>query len=253
LAHNLSPRLVDRGAQLQVAVQRQQQQRMGGAFVSPQGPMFTMAQTVAVPSSSSGVSGMPTLTAAGRLTRNRTLLRQSSGLTSASFHNDLVPQPTESFFAPLDEVCSDSGGGGADQSFVSQGGLGVRQPSASVGLLSTATAAATAAAPPMGSQFSPAMPMTNSVSAPQQADWPNTTYYGGRQQQQQRQGAIFSQMPSLTGGASSLQSQSQSTESGLANGLKRTRINQDGSFIRDDDSAADYDSEDDDGSETGGT
>ncbi|KAJ2081339.1 hypothetical protein H4R24_002397 [Coemansia sp. RSA 988] len=45
---------------------------------------------------------------AGRLMRNRSLLRQSSGLTSASFHNDLVPQPTESFFAPLDEVCSDT-------------------------------------------------------------------------------------------------------------------------------------------------
>ncbi|KAJ2451777.1 hypothetical protein EV183_003373 [Coemansia sp. RSA 2336] len=52
---------------------------------------------------------MQTLTAAtGRLTRNRSLLRQSSGLTNASFYNDLVPQATESFFAPLDEVCSDS-------------------------------------------------------------------------------------------------------------------------------------------------
>ncbi|KAJ2809564.1 hypothetical protein H4S07_003196, partial [Coemansia furcata] len=44
----------------------------------------------------------------GRLMHKRSLLRQSSGLTNASFHNDLVPQPTESFFAPLDEVCSDS-------------------------------------------------------------------------------------------------------------------------------------------------
>ncbi|KAI8320788.1 hypothetical protein GQ54DRAFT_305264 [Martensiomyces pterosporus] len=46
--------------------------------------------------------------AAGRMARSRSLLRNSSALTSASFHNDLVPQATESFFAPLDEVCSDS-------------------------------------------------------------------------------------------------------------------------------------------------
>ncbi|KAJ2697376.1 hypothetical protein FB645_005933 [Coemansia sp. IMI 203386] len=45
---------------------------------------------------------------ASRLTRNRSLLRQSSGLTSASFHNDLVPPANESFFAPLDEVCSEN-------------------------------------------------------------------------------------------------------------------------------------------------
>ncbi|KAJ1646860.1 hypothetical protein LPJ64_001680 [Coemansia asiatica] len=51
---------------------------------------------------------VPHAITAGRLTRNRSLLRQSSGLTSASFHNDLVPPANESFFAPLDEVCSEN-------------------------------------------------------------------------------------------------------------------------------------------------
>ncbi|KAJ2399949.1 hypothetical protein GGI23_002340 [Coemansia sp. RSA 2559] len=275
LAHNLSPRLVDRGGMAlgtaqAYANQRHQQQRMvnGGGFVSPQGVMFVGAAP----------NGMATLTAAGRLTRNRTLLRQSSGLTSASFHNDLVPQATESFFAPLDEVCSDNGGGGGSstdqQSFVSQGAaIGARQaPASSAGMLGTTTAPPPP--PPMGTQFSPAMPMTNGVQAPQQAVWQNNVpaaYYSrppgpqigirvsgvqvaGQQQQQQKQtssaqssapDAIFSQMPSLRGALTQQQqSQLQATESGLASGLKRTRINQDGSFMQDDNESADYGSED---------
>ncbi|KAJ2380847.1 hypothetical protein GGI23_007712, partial [Coemansia sp. RSA 2559] len=252
--------------------QQQQQQRMvnGGGFVSPQGVMFVGAAP----------NGMATLTAAGRLTRNRTLLRQSSGLTSASFHNDLVPQATESFFAPLDEVCSDNGGGGGgsstdQQSFVSQGAaIGTRQaPASSAGMLGTTTAPPPPP-PPMGTQFSPAMPMANGVQAPQQAVWQNNVpaaYYSrppgpqigirvngvqvaGQQQQQKKQtfsaqssapDAIFSQMPSLRGALTQQQqSQLQTTESGLASGLKRTRINQDGSFMQDDNESADYGSED---------
>ncbi|KAJ1662582.1 hypothetical protein IW140_005278 [Coemansia sp. RSA 1813] len=266
LAHNLSPRLVDRGATIGAqlhAAQRHSQR--GNGFVSPN-TMFVTAPANVHPAAGSGVPGMATLTA-GRLTRNRTLLRQSSGLTSASFHNDLVPQATESFFAPLDEVCSD--GGGADQSFVSQNGgnagVGARQTSAaSVGILSTA-------APPMGTQFSPAMPMANGVQTTQ-ADWQNnmTTYYNRQQRQlglrvngaAQASGqptprsapdTIFSQMPSL-GASSALaphQNQSQAIDSGLASGLKRARINQDGSFQQDDDSV-ECDSEDD-GSEAAGS
>ncbi|KAJ1935096.1 hypothetical protein GGF37_006125, partial [Kickxella alabastrina] len=127
---------------------------------------------------------------AGRLTRNRSLLRQSSGLTSASFYNDLVPQATESFFAPLDEVCSD-----ADQHFQSQGfssldGRGgsvhqmalpmqtsmqqqlpmQRQQTAASGVIVPGSA------PRMGSQFSPVINISSQ----------RFQYQSQQQQQQQR-------------------------------------------------------------------
>ncbi|KAJ1870657.1 hypothetical protein LPJ55_004505 [Coemansia sp. RSA 990] len=90
-------------------------------------------------------ASMQTLTAAtGRLTRNRSLLRQSSGLSNASFYNDLVPQATESFFAPLDEVCSDN------EQPQQQQRQQLQIPQAQV--------------PPMGSQFSPIMSQSTATT-----------------------------------------------------------------------------------------
>ncbi|KAJ1804837.1 hypothetical protein LPJ56_006644, partial [Coemansia sp. RSA 2599] len=83
---------------------------------------------------------------AGRLTRNRSLLRQSSGLTSASFHNDLVPPANESFFAPLDEVCSENDSQQQAQAQAQQ-----------------------AAAPPVGAQLSPAQRFPSAF--PKQRPW----------------------------------------------------------------------------------
>ncbi|KAJ2003109.1 hypothetical protein GGI04_003086 [Coemansia thaxteri] len=135
LAHQLSPPLADQHHHYYYYHQQQQQRQFlrpaGGGAYANHGP---------------GLAGHA---GTGRLTRNRSLLRQSSGLTSASFHNDLVPHPTESFFAPLDEVCG-SGGGGGDTDIGS----------------GSARSAVPAAAryqhrqsqqPRMGSQFSPVM------------------------------------------------------------------------------------------------
>ncbi|KAJ2433603.1 hypothetical protein GGF42_009365, partial [Coemansia sp. RSA 2424] len=94
-----------------------------------------------------GSSSSQVLGATGRLMHKRSLLRQSSGLTSASFHNDLVPQPTESFFAPLDEVCSDSDA--LASSAAAAAARGMAQP-----LHHRQSAAA---APRVASQFSPVM------------------------------------------------------------------------------------------------
>ncbi|KAJ2723479.1 hypothetical protein GGI07_002602 [Coemansia sp. Benny D115] len=105
---------------------------------------------------------------AGRLTRNRSMLRQSSGLTSASFHNDLVPQTNESFFAPLDEVCSDNDQQQSQQQPQQQ--QQQQQQQAGTGVLvypSSARAQPLSRRPPtagmlpprMGSQFSPVMNM----------------------------------------------------------------------------------------------
>ncbi|KAJ2379342.1 hypothetical protein GGI05_006610, partial [Coemansia sp. RSA 2603] len=111
LTNHFSPPMVDR-----MSLQQQQQPLMPG-----------MGQSLTT----------------GRLVRNRSLLRQSSGLTSASFHNDLVPQANESFFAPLDEVCSDAD----TQQQQQQTSLNRQQQPVGSG------------APRMGSQFSPVMNM----------------------------------------------------------------------------------------------
>ncbi|KAJ2500626.1 hypothetical protein GGH96_002572 [Coemansia sp. RSA 1972] len=129
LAQHLSPPMVDRGA------------RCIARPTSASGP-FTSGLS-ALASTNPALQTLTTASATGLLTRNRSLLRQSSGLTNASFYNDLVPQATESFFAPLDEVCSD----GAEPT------------------------PRTLAGPPMGAQFSPLMSLAP-AQRPQTA-WPS--------------------------------------------------------------------------------
>ncbi|KAJ1728475.1 hypothetical protein LPJ61_004012, partial [Coemansia biformis] len=102
LAQHLSPHMLDRGAP---GILRRMPPTTG-MFAAPAAAAAGLgAATMGMLSSGTQtpVPGMHTL-GAGRLTRNRSLLRQSSGLTSASFHNDLVPPANESFFAPLDEL-----------------------------------------------------------------------------------------------------------------------------------------------------
>ncbi|KAJ2746813.1 hypothetical protein GGI20_001044 [Coemansia sp. BCRC 34301] len=140
----------------------------------------------------------------GRLMQKRSLLRQSSGLTSASFHNDLVPQATESFFAPLDEVCSDSDAlagtsFGAGRAIAQP--IHHRQPTA----------------PRMGAQFSPVM--NHAAQYPQRGSWvqqrdhvyqpplpppplPQRPATNGHASS--IPGVVFSQMPTLAGGKSSV-------------------------------------------------
>ncbi|KAJ2740161.1 hypothetical protein H4S06_006184, partial [Coemansia sp. BCRC 34490] len=297
LAHNLSPRLVDHGSVRGMAAGaagggaqavQGQTHRPGG--YAAQGPMFSssssssaaagplLAKTSAAaggamhhgglqlqqqqqqqPSSSGSGPPVPSLTA-GRLMRNRTLLRQSSGLTNASFHNDLVPQATESFFAPLDEVCSDSG---ADQqSFVgSQPGAapsaapaGSQQPARQQQQqLQLHHSVALPPPPPMGSHFSPSMPsMGAGFHRPlqphaQAAEWQGSaapSYYARPQHTQQRHSqalgphgarnapdAIFAQMPSFAAPPPQQQQQQQqqamAADGLLASGMKRARIDRD--------------------------
>ncbi|KAJ2250370.1 hypothetical protein GGH97_000770 [Coemansia sp. RSA 475] len=141
LAQHLSPPMVDRGA------------RNITRPISASGP-FTNGLSV-LANTNPGLHTLTTAAATGLLTRNRSLLRQSSGLTNASFYNDLVPQPTESFFAPLDEVCSD----GAEHTQPAQ-------PRTTLGV-----------APVMGAQFSPIMSLAPN-QRPQTA-WPVSQRMGG--------------------------------------------------------------------------
>ncbi|KAJ2800843.1 hypothetical protein H4R20_003910, partial [Coemansia guatemalensis] len=199
-----------------------------GAFTAGVGPMVSAAAQP-VHSLAPG---------AGRLMRNRSLLRQSSGLTNASFHNDLVPQPTESFFAPLDEVCSDTA-----------------EPTVAASVPPRPIAVAhhqpPASAPRMGSHFSPVMTLPVNQQPMQQqqqqyAAWqhnphtrprndssPTVPYSAGYQHAphfanssavhamppvSNAPGRIFSQMPSLAAPAA---------PSGGFPGHTRTEINED--------------------------
>ncbi|KAJ1856682.1 hypothetical protein LPJ76_002327 [Coemansia sp. RSA 638] len=145
LAQHLSPPMVDRGA-------RNITRPMSAAAAS--GP-FTSGLSVLASTSNPALQTLTTAAATGLLTRNRSLLRQSSGLTNASFYNDLVPQPTESFFAPLDEVCSD----GAEHTQPTQ-------PRITLGV-----------APPMGAQFSPIMSLAPGQRT--QTAWATSQRMGG--------------------------------------------------------------------------
>ncbi|KAJ2357781.1 hypothetical protein GGF43_001247 [Coemansia sp. RSA 2618] len=147
LAHHMSPPMVDRGARNIT--------RLGATSGPFAGGLSVLAHT-----SNPALQTLTTAAATGRLTRNRSLLRQSSGLTNASFHNDLVPQATESFFAPLDEVCSD----GAEQTQQPQ-----TQPQPQTQHHYQQQP------PPMGVQFSPAMPL----AANQQPAWATSQRMGG--------------------------------------------------------------------------
>ncbi|KAJ2610646.1 hypothetical protein H4S08_003511 [Coemansia sp. RSA 1365] len=190
--------------------------------LSPRMPSSSAVFTVGVgPMISAAAQPVHSLApGAGRLMRNRSLLRQSSGLTNASFHNDLVPQPTESFFAPLDEVCSDT----------AEPAVAASAPSCPV---SSSHRQSSASAPRMGAQFSPVMtlpthfpPVPHQQQQQQYAAWqhnlharprnsssPIIPYSVGHQHTPQyadsnvhqtmlpvsnAPGRIFSQMPSLT-------------------------------------------------------
>ncbi|KAJ2108019.1 hypothetical protein GGI16_001301 [Coemansia sp. S142-1] len=161
LAHQLSPQLLDhhhfqqqhqqQHSQYHQQSQQQYGYRQGSGHGSQQFNMPALGGG-SIHNSSNG--GGQILGNTGRLMHKRSLLRQSSGLTSASFHNDLVPQPTESFFAPLDEVCSDSdplaaaaaAGGSMGYGGASSSSRAIAQP-----LHRQPTA------PRLGSQFSPVM------------------------------------------------------------------------------------------------
>ncbi|KAJ2696639.1 hypothetical protein H4218_004461 [Coemansia sp. IMI 209128] len=150
LAHQLSPPLMDHHHFQPMPPQYHQppQQfnyRPGGGHGSQQFAMPGLGG----PSLSNASSGNQLLGNTGRLMHKRSLLRQSSGLTSASFHNDLVPQPTESFFAPLDEVCSDTDAIAAAQAAGFGGGQSSRAMAQPLHRQPTA--------PRLGTQFSPVM------------------------------------------------------------------------------------------------
>ncbi|KAJ2359029.1 hypothetical protein H4S01_006187 [Coemansia sp. RSA 2610] len=147
LAHHLSPPMVDRGAP--------------GVTRPMAATAFAASGHLALATSNPAMHALTT-TATGRLTRNRSLLRQSSGPSNASFYNDLVPQATESFFAPLDEVCLEA----------------AEQPRHQQQALAPPPQLSLTTAPPMGSQFSPAMPLAGEPQRPHSA-WPAPQRTGG--------------------------------------------------------------------------
>ncbi|KAJ2631880.1 hypothetical protein GGF44_003885, partial [Coemansia sp. RSA 1694] len=162
LAQHLSPQLTDhnyhqhhhpyfRAQQSQQSQQTQHyqhQQHYGYRPDGAHGPQQFGGLSAGQLGGGGSSSSSQVLGATGRLMHKRSLLRQSSGLTSASFHNDLVPQPTESFFAPLDEVCSDSDAL-ASSAAAAAAARGMAQP-----LHHRQSAGA---APRVASQFSPVM------------------------------------------------------------------------------------------------
>ncbi|KAJ2859762.1 hypothetical protein GGH94_005922 [Coemansia aciculifera] len=168
LAHQLSPQLMDHHhlqqqhhhQQHQYHQQSQQQYnyRQGSGHGSQQ---FNMSALGGGSIHNNANGGGQVLGNTGRLMHKRSLLRQSSGLTNASFHNDLVPQPTESFFAPLDEVCSDSDAIAA----AAAGGMGYGGSSSSSSRAIAQPLHRQPTAPRLGSQFSPIMSSGLTVSS----------------------------------------------------------------------------------------
>ncbi|KAJ2691499.1 hypothetical protein H4R19_006352, partial [Coemansia spiralis] len=173
LAQHVSPSMVDHGGPGLLRRLPAGPAMYGGA---PMGLMGTGTQAP--------VPGMHTL-GGGRLARNRSLLRQSSGLTSASFHNDLVPAASESFFAPLDEVCADP----IDQSATAPLASPLPPLPASAPPLAMQNARhmqhiAATNGPPMGTQFSPVMSLPASCIHPAQSRPPPPRTLPQQQQQQ---------------------------------------------------------------------
>ncbi|KAJ2684789.1 hypothetical protein GGH99_003941, partial [Coemansia sp. RSA 1285] len=196
---------------------------------------------------------------------------------------------TESFFAPLDEVCSDSGADqqsfvgaqpGAASSAAPAGSQTSRQQQLQL-QLHHSVALPPPPPPPMGSHFSPSMPsMGAGFHRPlqphaQAAEWQGSaapSYYARPQHTQQRHSqalgphgarnapdAIFAQMPSFAAPPQQ-QQQAMAADGLLASGMKRARIGRDNtrSFALDEennnnnnneDESDDYDS-DDSGSES---
>ncbi|KAJ2489588.1 hypothetical protein IWW37_003868 [Coemansia sp. RSA 2050] len=160
LAHQLSPPLMDhhhfqpQQPQYHQLPPQQFNYRPGSSHGSQQ---FNIPGLSSGSTLSNASGGNQLLGNTGRLMHKRSLLRQSSGLTSASFHNDLVPQPTESFFAPLDEVCSDT-----DAIAAATAGFNSGQPSRAMAqpLHRQPTA------PRLGTQFSPVMTSAHGRRSP---------------------------------------------------------------------------------------
>ncbi|KAJ1956863.1 hypothetical protein EC988_001128 [Linderina pennispora] len=115
-------------------------------------PQNSLAQHVSPPMADRGAPlGAAVMALTGRFARSTALLRNASAMSAASFHNDLVPA-NESFFAPLDEVCSDNE---------------ATQQRQSQRLLSPRTIRrADPRSPPMGSQFSPVLPLRQPPAPP---------------------------------------------------------------------------------------